>query len=331
MLKLPNNKKFIFTIIDDTDDSFCPQIEEVYDVLYKNGLRTTKTLWVYPVRDPERSKGECLQDEGYKKFVLNLKKKGFELGLHNVGSGDYKREEIIKGLTEYEEILGEKPNIHVNHSYNPDNIYCGPKRFSFPFNIIVKYLYSNYSNFSGEIKNSKNYWGDIHKRIIKYSRNYEIDDINTIKHNPYMPYKDKKYDEHCNYWFSSTFAPNQWMFNHIVTKESINKLEKEGGICILYTHLGYYHKNGKVDQGFKEMISYIGKKETGLFLPVSDVMVILMEEKNKKKTSKYLPFFTKTILEFNSLKTRIKYRYFKKIDDYHFKKSNLYNEINIKK
>ena len=77
MIKLPGNKKFIFTIIDDTDDSFYPQIEEVYDVLYKNGVRTTKTLWVYPVRDQERSKGECLQDEGYKKFVLNLKKKGF--------------------------------------------------------------------------------------------------------------------------------------------------------------------------------------------------------------------------------------------------------------
>ena len=58
-------------------------------------------------------------------------------------------------------------------------------------------------------------------------------------------------NEFCNYWYSSTFAPNQWMFNHIVTKESIDRLEKEGGICILYTHLGYYHKNGKVDEGFQ--------------------------------------------------------------------------------
>ena len=329
-MKLSGNKKFIFTIIDDTDDSFCPQINEIYDVLQKNGLRTTKTLWVYPVRDSERSKGECLQDEEYRKFVLNLKKKGFELGLHNVGSGDYKREEIIKGLAEYEEILGEKPNIHVNHSYNPDNIYCGPKRFSFPFNIIVKYLYSSYNNFSGEIKKSRHYWADIHKKFIKYSRNYEIDDINTLKHNPYMPYRDKKYDKYCNYWYSSTFAPNQWMFNHIVTKKSIDKLEREGGVCILYTHLGYYYKNGQVDQGFKEMISYIGKKKTGLFLPVSEVLDILNEQKKKNKIKEYLPSFKKFLLEFNSLKTRIKYRYIKRIDDHHFKKSNLYNEINIK-
>ena len=326
-MKLSGNKKFIFTIIDDTDDSFCPQINEIYDVLQKNGLRTTKTLWVYPVRDSERSKGECLQDEEYRKFVLNLKKKGFELGLHNVGSGDYKREEIIKGLAEYEEILGEKPNIHVNHSYNPDNIYCGPKRFSFPFNIIVKYLYSSYNNFSGEIKKSRHYWADIHKKFIKYSRNYEIDDINTLKHNPYMPYRDKKYDKYCNYWYSSTFAPNQWMFNHIVTKKSIDKLEREGGVCILYTHLGYYYKNGQVDQGFKEMISYIGKKKTGLFLPVSEVLDILNEQKKKNKIKEYLPSFKKFLLEFNSLKTRIKYRYIKRIDDHHFKKSNLYKNI----
>jgi len=331
MIKLPGNKKFIFTIIDDTDDSYVPHIEEVYDVLYKNGLRTTKTLWVYPVRDPERSKGECLQDEKYKEFVLDLQRKGFELGLHNVGSGDYSREEIIKGLAEYEEILGEKPNIHVNHSYNPDNIYCGPKRFSFPFNLIVKYLYSNYSNFSGEIKSSKNYWADIHKRIIKYSRNYEIDDINTIKRNKYMPYKDKKYEAYCNYWYSSTFAPNQWMFNYMVTEESIDRLEIEGGICILYTHLGYYHKNGKVDEGFKKMISYIGKKETGLFIPVSEVLDLLQERKKEKNIPEYLPAFKKILLEYNSLKTRIKYRFFKKIDDYHFKQSDEYNEINDSK
>ena len=199
-MRLPQNKKFIFTIIDDTDDSFCPQISEVYNILYENGLRTTKTVWVYPVRDTNRSKGESLQDKAYREFVLDIKRKGFELGLHNVGSGDYTRKEIINGLQEYEKILGEKPNIHVNHSYNPDNIYCGPKRFSFPFNILVKYLYSGYNNFSGEIKKSRHFWGDLHKKTIKFSRNYEIDDLNTFKCNPYMPYRDKKYDEFCNYW-----------------------------------------------------------------------------------------------------------------------------------
>ena len=143
MLKLPKNKKFIFTIIDDTDDSFCPKINEVYDILYKNGLKTTKTVWVYPVRDIDKSKGECLQNKDYKNFVLDIKNKGFEIGLHNVGSGEYHREEIIRGLDEYEKILGKKPSVHVNHSYNPDNIYCGPKRFSFPFNAFYRCFLSS--------------------------------------------------------------------------------------------------------------------------------------------------------------------------------------------
>ena len=59
-------------------------------------------------------------------------------------------------------------------------------------------MYSNsYNNFSGENKELKELSGvTMHKRTIKYSRNYEIDDINTYKlHNPYMPYKDQKYDE----------------------------------------------------------------------------------------------------------------------------------------
>ena len=78
------------------------------------------------------------------------------------------------------------------------------------------------------------------------------------------------------------------------------------------------------------MISYIGKKETGLFIPVSEVLDLLIKSKKENKVSEYLPPLKKIILEFNSLKTRIKYRFFNKIDDYHFKKSNLYNEINLK-
>lgn len=324
MINLPGNKKFIFTIIDDTDDSYYPEIKEVYDVLQDNGLRTTKTVWVYPVRDNERSKGECLLDENYRKFILDIKNKGFEIGLHNVGSGNFIRKEIINGINEYERILGEKPKLHVNHSYNPDNIYCGSKRFSFPFNLLLKSLYPQYDNFHGENHDSNFFWGDLHKKLIKYSRNYEINDINTLKYNKYMPYRDKKYDEFCNYWYSSTFAPNQWLFNHIVNENSIDRLEHEGGVCILYTHLGYYHKRGKVDKGFRKSIEYIGKKNTGLFIPVSEALEILKKQKQNKGISDYLPIYKKKILEYHTLKTRINYRYFKKLDDFHFKNSKLY-------
>ena len=122
-LKFPNNKKFIFTIIDDTDDAELEKIKPVYDILYNAGLRTTKTIWVYPVRDLKYSKGDSLQNKNYLDFVKELISRGFEIGLHNVGSGNYERNEIVNGLEEYKQLLGDYPNIHVNHSYNKDNIY----------------------------------------------------------------------------------------------------------------------------------------------------------------------------------------------------------------
>lgn len=325
-LKFPNNKKFIFTIIDDTDDAELEKIKPVYDILYNAGLRTTKTIWVYPVRDLKYSKGDSLQNKNYLDFVKELISRGFEIGLHNVGSGNYERNEIVNGLEEYKQLLGDYPNIHVNHSYNKDNIYCGPKRFSFPFNVIVKNLYSKYSQFEGDIPTSNFFWGDIHKKIIKYSRNYEIDDINTLKVNPFMPYRDKAYEKYCNYWYSSTFAPNQWVFNKIVTKKNIDRLESEGGVCILYTHLGYYFKNGVVDEGFTKMIEYIRSKKTCLFLTVSETLDFIKSNRSKINQNEEIKKIDKFLLEFHSLKTRIKYRFMDRIDDFHFKKSDLYKE-----
>jgi hypothetical protein len=323
-LIFPENKQFAFTIIDDTDDAFLSNIAPVYDILHENGLKTTKTIWVYPPRDIQESKGDCLQNPQYLKFVQDIQLKGFEIGLHNVGSGGYVREEIIQGLEEYKRHLKTYPSIHVNHSYNKDNIYSGSKRFSFPLNLIVKKLYSQYDGFSGDSPNSEFFWGDLHKKYIKYARNYEIDDINTIKKISNMPYKEKRFDEYSNFWFSSTFAPNQWMFKHIVNRKSIDRLEKERGICILYTHLGYYQQFGKIDPGFKEMIEYIGTKKNGWFVPVGKILDFLIENKKQNFLPEYLPFFTQKRMEFHTLKTRIKYRYINKIDDFHFKKSDGY-------
>jgi len=325
MINFPDNKQFAFTIVDDTDDAYLENIQPIYDLLAKNGIRTTKTVWVYPVRDPERSKGDSLSRAEYRDFVVNLKMKGFEIGLHNVGSGIYYRDEILEGLEDFSQKLGHKPRLHINHSYNPDNIYCGSKRFSFPFNHIVEKLYAQYSNFSGEIEGSEHFWGDVHKEVVDYSRNYEIDDINTLKKNPYMPYRDKVYDDFSNYWFSSTFAPNQWMFKKQVNKKSIDRLEAEGGICILYTHLGYYMKDGVIDPHFKMMIEYLGKKSNGWYAPVSDILDFLIEYKKQNNKREYLPLIFKKWLEFRSLWTRIKYRYLIKKDDYHFKQSGDYD------
>jgi len=316
-ITFPNDKQFAFTIIDDTDASFLENIQPIYDLLTEKGLRTTKTVWVYPPRDSV-SAGDCLQRREYLNYILDLKKRGFEIALHNVGSGDFTREEIVSGLEEFKLLIGDYPNIHINHSYNPDNIYSGEKRFSFPLRMILRLFYPQYvGGFFGEVEDSAYFWGDYHKRFIKYNRNYELDTLNIIKLNREMPYIDKRFSKYSNYWFSATFAPNPRAFNHLVNKNSLDQLEKERGVCILFTHLGYYFKEGKIDQKFVETIEYLSKKN-GWYAPVSDVLDFLLEKKPEKEKFSAISQLKTLQLSMLHLWCRIKYRKIHKIDDYCF-------------
>lgn len=130
-IKWPNNKKFAFTIVDDTDNGTVKNIKPVYDFLYNHNIITTKTVWVYPPRDGFT--GDCLLDNKYLNFILDLQGKGYEIGLHNVGSGRFNRDEIIDGIRIFNEKLGFDPNLQINHASNPDNIYWGSDRYQFVF------------------------------------------------------------------------------------------------------------------------------------------------------------------------------------------------------
>lgn len=120
-IQWPNNKKFAFTIVDDTDNGTIENTKPVYDFLYEHGITTTKTVWVYPPRDAYT--GGSLLDDDYLEFILDLQQKGYEIGLHNVGSGKFNRNEIIEGIEIFKEKLGLYPSLHINHASNIDNIY----------------------------------------------------------------------------------------------------------------------------------------------------------------------------------------------------------------
>jgi len=312
---------FYFTIIDDTDDAVLESIAPIYDYLYSSGVFITKTIWVYPPKD-KNSSGDSLQRIEYLEFIKDIKSKGFEIGLHNVGSGDYSRDEILRGLEFFKAELGDYPSIHINHSYNKDSIYGGYKRFNQPNQWLVKKMYPQYAGvFKGEERDSEYFWGDKHKEIIRFSRNHEFDGINTRKYDPYMPYVDKKRNEFTNYWYSATFAPNPWVYNKIVTKKSIDRLEVEGGICILFTHLGYFMRGGKIDEGFKRSIDILTKKSGGVYMPVSAILNSIVEDRKKRGEELYpsVPLYSKYLMELRHLMTRVKYRKIFRIDDYAFK------------
>ena len=312
---------FYFTIVDDTDDSTLENTKPIYDILYDKKIFITKTVWVYPPRD-KQSKGDSLKRKEYLDFIRSIKTKGFEIGIHNVGSGDYKRNEIIKGLEEFKAELGEYPKIHVNHSYNKDSIYGGYKRFNAPIKSLIRTMYKQYSGtFNGEEVGSQYFWGDKHKEIIQFSRNHEFDDINTKKYDPNMPYVDQKRSKYANYWYSVTFAPNQWVYNKVINKKSIERLDKENGVCVLFTHLGYFMQDGKIDKGFMESLEILAGNKNGIYMPVSNVLDEIAEKRVRQGGQKYpaIGSYVKFKMELMHLFTRIKYRTILKIDDYAFK------------
>ena len=312
---------FYFSIVDDTDDATLENIKPVYDFLYEKGILITKTIWVYPPRD-KPSSGDCLQRPEYVEFIKDLHSKGFEIALHNVGSGDYTREEILEGLEEFKDKLGFYPKIHINHSYNKDSIYGGTKRFNWPFNKIVNGMYPQYAGeFQGEIEGSASFWGDVHKKMITYNRNHEFRNLNTLAVDPKTPYIDPKRSRFSNYWFSSSFAPNQLVFNHLVSRKNVDKLVSQGGTAIVFTHFGYFYKDGKLDQGFIEAIDYLTSQKDGNYMPVSQLLDLRAEERRRKGKTPYptISWFYKFRLELIHLLTRVYYRKFNKIDDYAFK------------
>lgn len=275
----PNNKKFAFTIIDDTDGGFVYNTEPVYKLLFDCNMRITKTVWVYPPRD--EFEGGCLLDAEYRDFIKDLQHKGFEIALHNVGSGLFGREEIKAGLEIFKKIIGSYPKIHINHANNADNIYWGIERHSPFVKAIINSMYGDRRRYKGSKKDSDQFWGDLCKEHIKYIRNHVFSDINTLKNDPRMPYRVKSKDEFSNYWFSASNGYTVEEFNDLVNPDSIDKLEEEGGVCIVYTHFScdFVDENGELDPSFERNIRYLSNKG-GWFVPASELLDFMLAKKD---------------------------------------------------
>jgi len=279
----PKNKKFAFTIIDDTDNSTIENIKPVYDYLTSKGILATKTIWIYPPND--HYSGSSLRDQNYLEYIKELKLNGFDIQLHNVGSGKFKRDTIIKGLKEFKLILGTFPKIHINHSQNTDNLYWGYKRHVFPFRLLFGLIQRNKS-FEGEESDSPYFWGDWSAGILKYTRNYVFNDINTLKMDPKMPWRDTR-KPLVNYWFSSSDGHSLDEFISLLEEKNIQRLSDEGGACIVYTHFasGFVAEDGTLNQDFKRAIDLLSKHDAW-FTTATELLDFLVQNQ-ENRTVKY--------------------------------------------
>jgi len=279
--RFPGNKRFAFTICDDTDEGTVENLVGVYRLLADLGFRTTKSVWPLATEPMGYISGESLQDKAYLRFIHWLQQEGFEISLHNVRNHHATRDIIIPALEEFSNLIGHHPRIHCNHSRNRENIYWGDRRFSLSrirlgYNLATRYRWHNY--FYGDVPDSDYFWGDICQQHISYVRNLVFQEINLEKINPTLPYHDPN-KPYVNYWFSSCDGRDVERFCRMLGDARQDQLEAEGGVCIMYTHFsnGFYD-NGLLHPEFVRVMTRLSMLN-GWFVPVSSLLDHICQNK----------------------------------------------------
>jgi hypothetical protein len=237
----PDEKRFAFTIVDDTDVATVANVKPMYELLYELGFKTTKTVWPVdcPEGSPNFSSSQTLEDADYRKFVVDLQQKGFEITWHGATMETSRRARTIDALQRFHEIFGAYPRIHLNHAVNRENVYWGPGRLDSPLlrAVIARFTGKGAGYFTGHVKDSPFWWGDLCAKHLMYGRNLTTNDINTARFNPSMPYRDAARPL-ISWWFSSSDAEGVAEFNELIHPRRQERLQRDGGFCVVATHFG---------------------------------------------------------------------------------------------
>lgn len=272
-IEFPGGKRFAFTIVDDADMATLERNRPVYEVLHRYGLRTTKTVWVLESTETSHApnRGDSLRDPAYRDFIRELHRQGFEIALHGVRGGSSRREDIITGLREFQQVIGTYPRLHVNHSLNRDNLYWGAQRWLLQ-PLQWAYALRSSQRFSGEDPESPYFWGDLAQQHIQYVNQFTFRDPNLLRVTPSFPYHlaDRLY---VNFWFPTADGNNLDAFEKLLSKDNLDRLEREGGICLVYTHLGSgsFNTPAGVNPRFEDRIRDVASRN-GWFVPASELL-----------------------------------------------------------
>lgn len=280
MINWPDGKRFAFTVFDDTDLSILSNVKEIYSFLENRGFRTTKSVWSVSGAETPEIGGSTCEDRKYLSWVSQLQDAGFEIALHNVTYHSASRDETIAGIERFFKLFGHYPKTLANHAGCKESIYWGSCRLTgfnkFIYNLLTKNRHNGL--FQGHIEDSEYFWGDICKDKIQYVRNFVYQDINTLKACPIMPYYDPQ-RPFVNYWFSSSEGPDIIKFNECISEKNQDRLEEEGGACIMYTHFASgFQKGNVINPEFRYLMERLSQKN-GWFVPVSTLLDYLLEVK----------------------------------------------------
>jgi hypothetical protein len=160
----------------------------------------------------------------------------------------------------------------ANH-YNQEAIYWGAARLSGTKKTIYKLvtLKGKKNPFFGHVNGDEYFWGDVCKEKIRYCRNFAYADINTLRTCPWMPYHDPQ-RPYVNGWYGSSEGAVRESFLKTISEANQDRLEEEGGACIMYTHFGLgFVERGSLNKSFRDLMTRLSKKN-GWFVPVSTLL-----------------------------------------------------------
>jgi hypothetical protein len=268
----PDGKRFVFTVFDDPDSQTWEAGREVYALLRDLGFRTTKGIWpMGPIRTPSDHGLTCAHP-GYREWIESLVEAGFEAGYHNATSHTCFREETAQGLELFREQFGAYPRTMAHHYNCDENLYWGEGRLSgwrrTAYNLLTRG--QNRNKYFGHVEGHPYFWGDLCHDRIRYCRSFTFAGINTRKAWPLFPYHDPARPL-VPLWYPSSEGSNCVRFCHTISEANQERLEEEGGLCILYTHFGHGYYDGRLDARFVSLMERLAKRP-GWFAPVGTVL-----------------------------------------------------------
>jgi hypothetical protein len=181
-------------------------------------------------------------------------------------------------LERFAAILGHYPATAANHTGVEESIYWGDARLTGwragLYNLLTRFR--NRGEYRGHVEGDPYFWGDLCRQKITYYRNFTFRDVDTLKACPFMPYHDPL-KPYVNFWFASSDGHDVRSFNDCLGESNQDRLEAEGGACIMYTHFASgFCREGKLDARFQRLMTRLSRRN-GWFVPIATLLDRLLE------------------------------------------------------